>query len=288
MSQQLKQDKIAATEKTMIDKRSKKKVNKDAYIRIFTLIGFFIVWQLICMYNERIAGGVFINPNFLPSPSTILRKAGTLIQNGSLFKHIMASLQRMVWGFGWGLLVAVLLGILVTSSKLADNIVSPILGLIQPIPAFAFLPLFIIWFGVGETSKIIMIAYMSFGSIYPYFVDGIRNTNPLLIRSALSLGASKSQVFLKVVLKSSLPNLFLGMRMGIGSTFSALLVAELMGANEGLGYMINYARNYFMIDQMFVGAITIGLEFTLFSSLMDFIEKTLFRWKYSGADKAIE
>lgn len=266
----------------------KKTSSRHSAARLCSIIGFFVTWQIICMINESVNKGMFINPNFLPSPYTILLKAVSLIENGSLLRHIIASFIRMFWGFGWGLILAFCLGIVVTSSRVADDIISPVLGLVQPIPAFAFLPMFIIWFGVGETSKIVMIAYMVFGSIYTYWVDGIRSVNPILIRSARSLGANGWQVFTRVIMKSALPNLFLGMRMGIGSTFSALLVAELMGANEGLGYMINYARNYFMISQMFVGAITIGLEFTFLMALMNIVEKSLFRWRRTGVDKAIE
>ena len=269
-------------------KNVKKISRRHSIARLCAIVGFFIIWQVICMFNESVDKGMFINPNFLPSPSTIIMKAASLIEDGSLYQHIIASFIRMFWGFGWGLLLAVILGIIVTSSSIADDIISPILGLVQPIPAFAFLPMFIIWFGVGETSKIVMIAYMVFGSIHSYWVDGIRNVNPVLIRSAKSLGANGWQVFSLVIMKSALPNLFLGMRMGIGSTFSALLVAELMGANEGLGYMINYARNYFMISQMFVGAITIGLEFTFLMAFMNVIERVLFKWKKTGIDKAIE
>ena len=265
-----------------------KHIGREKYVRIAAIIGFFIVWQIVCQINESAYKGLFINPNFLPSPSTIVIKAMSLINSGALFKHIIASFIRMVWGFGWGLLIAFVLGILVTSSKTADNIISPILGLVQPIPAFAFLPMFIIWFGVGELSKIVMIAYMVFGSIFTYWVDGIKNVDPILIRSAKSLGASPWHVFTKVIMKSALPNLYLGMRVGIGSTFSALLVAELMGANQGLGYMINYARNYFMISQMFVGAITIGLEYTVIMALMNIFEKVLFKWKRTGIVQAIE
>lgn len=281
-----KNDTLISKEATNQAKKKRKK--GVSAVSAFTLVAFFVIWQLICMLNESQGEPLFINPKFLPSPHTIILKFIELVENGSLVTHMIASSSRMLWGFLWGLGVAVALGVLVTSFKLADAIVSPILGMIQPIPAFALLPLFIIWFGVTETSKIIMIAYMVFGSIYTYFVDGIRSVNPILIRSAKSLGANSWQVFTKVTLKSAMPNLFLGIKIGVGSTFSALVVAELMGANSGLGYMINYARNYFMLSQMFVAAIMIGLMYTLFLALLTRVEKVIFRWRNTGIENAVE
>lgn len=267
----------------------KKRADKvHSAIRFIVIICFFILWQMICSWNETVESGVFINPKWLPSPRTILELAYSLMVEGILWLHFKASMVRMFWGFLWALIIAIFLGILVTSFKIADDIVTPLLSLIQPIPAFAFLPIFIIWFGVGEKSKIIMIAYMAFGPLFTYFVEGLRNTNPLLIRSAKCLGANPIQVFTYITFRSALPNLFVGIRLGIGSTFSAMVVAELMGANEGLGYIINYSRNYFMISQMFVAAIVIGITNTVFLVILTVIEKILFRWKKNGISSAVE
>lgn len=272
----------------MKSKYKKKKYNIHNVIQILVIVFFFIIWQSLCSYNETVDVGVFINPKWLPSPSEIIKLMYGLILDGTLIIHFKASLIRMFWGFIWALVIAIVLGVLVSSFKVADDIVSPLLSLIQPIPAFAFLPMFIIWFGVGEKSKIIMIAYMAFGPLFTYFVEGLRNTNPLFIRSAKCLGANPIQVFTNITFKAALPNLFVGIRLGIGSTFSAMVVAELMGANEGLGYIINYSRNYFMICQMFVAAISIGLTNTIFIAIISIIEKILFRWKRNGIDSAIE
>uniref|UniRef100_UPI00242A8EE7 ABC transporter permease n=2 Tax=Megamonas TaxID=158846 RepID=UPI00242A8EE7 len=153
---------------------------------------------------------------------------------------------------------------------------------------FAFLPMFLIWFGIGESSKIALIAYATFVPLITYVIDGIKNTDPVLIRSARSLGATPFQVFTKVIFKSAMPHIFAGMKISLALTFSALVVAEMMGASEGLGYIIVNAKNWFKMADMFLAATLIGLEYTIFYGILTLIEKRLFRWKKVGMSKAVE
>lgn len=263
----------------------KSKSGYDKWIRAGSLVLFFLIWQLICTIN---AGKEFFNPRFLPSPIDVIKTGYKYVMDGSLWEHIFSSLYRTVLGFGLGTAIALLLGIIITQSKLLDNLISPILNMIGPIPVFAFLPMFIIWFGIGETSKVVLIAYATFMPLLTYTIDGIRNTDPVLIRSAKSLGASNFQVFTKVIMKSALPNVFVGMKVSLALTFSALVVAEMMGASKGLGFMINNARNWFKIDDMFLAAALIGVEYTIFYSILSGIESMLFKWKRNGLASAVE
>ncbi len=253
--------------------------------RAVSLVGFFVGWQLITVFNDM--NGWF-NPKFLPSPLSVISTFIGYVQNGTIWEHIWVSFYRTMLGFALGVAVALILGILISSVKWFDNLVSPVLNMIGPIPVFAFLPMFIIWFGIGESSKIVLIAYATFMPLLTYTIDGIKNTNPVLIRSAKSLGANEFQVFTKVILKSALPNIFTGMKVSLALTFSALVVAELMGASSGLGFMIQNARNWFKLSDMFLAAALIGVEYSIFFAILSAIEKVLFKWKKNGLDKAIE
>lgn len=261
------------------------KIDRNQVIRIVSLIMFFLVWQFVCMVNET--KGLF-NPKFLPAPTQVIDVAIQYIIDGTLIVHIWASVYRVLAGFFVGVIVALVLGILITRSKLFDNIFSPVLNLVGPIPVYAFLPIFIIWFGIGESSKIGLIAYATFMPLLAYTIDGIRNVNPIWIRSAMSLGASERQVFLRIVIPAALPNIFTGMKVSLALTFSALVVAEMMGADKGLGFMIINARNWFKTGDIFLAIALIGILYSLFLSAIIRIEKIIFKWKKDGLDGAIE
>lgn len=257
----------------------------NTYYKIFSLLFFFGLWQLISYLNSL---NEWFNPVFLPSPAMVIETAYDYIIDGTLIGHIGMSFYRMIVGFVIGVVIAVVLGILIATKRDFDNILSPILNLVGPIPVFAFLPMFLIWFGIGESSKIALIAYATFVPLITYVIDGIKNTDPVLIRSARSLGATPFQVFTKVIFKSAMPHIFAGMKISLALTFSALVVAEMMGASEGLGYIIVNAKNWFKMADMFLAATLIGLEYTIFYGILTLIEKRLFRWKKVGMSKAVE
>lgn len=253
--------------------------------RWLTLAGFFIAWQLFSMFNTAYQ---LFNPVFLPSPTMVLEAARDLISAGQLHVHILQSAFRLLVGFSLGTVGAVFLGILIGRSRRLEGIVEPLINLIGPIPPFALLPMFIIWFGVGEPPKLLFIAYATFLPILASTVEGIKSVNPLLIRSALSLGSSETQVFRRVILQSALPNIFVAMRVSLALSFSALVVAEMIGADAGLGYLIIDSRNFFKMANMFLAASLIGLEYTLFSALLAKAESRLFRWRKGGMAHAVE
>lgn len=270
-------------------KRKKRQISKEdskyRYLRIVSLSLFFIIWQIICQIN--IENGLF-NPKFLPSPIDVVITAVKYIQDGTLIVHIWASVYRVLVGFMLGVILAIVLGIIITRSKTMDNIISPILNLVGPIPVYAFLPIFIIWFGIGESSKISLITYATFMPILTYTIDGIRNVNPIWIRSAKSLGATERQVFIHVVLKAALPNVFVGMKVSLALTFSALVVAEMMGANSGLGFMIINARNWFKTGDIFLAIALIGILYSVFLAMIVKLETIIFKWRKDGFNDAIE
>jgi sulfonate transport system permease protein len=237
------------------------------------------------MYN---AAHHLFNPVFLPSPVMVLNAARDLYRTGELFQHVSQSAIRLLLGFSLGTVGAVFAGIFIGRSRFLESVISPLIDLIGPIPPFALLPIFIIWFGVGEMPKLLFIAYATFLPIMAQTVEGIKSVNPLLVRSAFSLGANEAQVFRRVILKSALPQIFLAMRLSLALSFSALVVAEMIGADAGLGYLIIDSRNFFRMANMFLAASLIGVEYTLFSLILSKLEKRLFRWRKTGLTAALE
>jgi len=265
--------------------RDARRAKEDRFYKILSLFCFFCIWELVAYLNAQSS---WFNPAFLPSPVTVLETGYQYLLNGTLFLHIGISFYRMIVGFVIGVIVALIFGILIAMSRGANNILSPVFNMVGPIPVFAFLPIFMIWFGIGEGSKIALIAYATFIPMLMYIENGIRDTDPLLIRSAKSLGATDRQIFTKVILNSAMPTIFDGMKMSLALTFSALVVAEMMGADKGLGYIIVNAKNWFKMADMFLAATLIGLEYTVFYAFLSILEKKLFRWKNVNGGKAVE
>ncbi|MFE5322755.1 ABC transporter permease [Paenibacillus sp. NPDC056579] len=252
---------------------------------VLPFLVFFIGWELFARLNETMA---WFNPLFLPPPTLVLEDAWLLTKSGLVTESILSSTIRIAAGFVIGCLFAVIAGVLMSKFRGVERWMSPILNLVSPIPALALLPLFIIWFGIGEFPKILLIAWTTFVPVLVYTVDGFKSVPSTLIRSALSLGASQRQVFTRVMIPSAIPNFIVGARVSLGLSFSALIVSEMMGAKSGLGYIIVDARNYFKISNMFVAIILIGLEYSLFSYLVKLMERRVLSWRKGGMREAVE
>ncbi|MGN1319178.1 MAG: ABC transporter permease [Lachnospirales bacterium] len=262
-----------------------KKAKRDKYYKFISLIGFFILWELFGRINLNM---LWIEPKFLPMPSEIIMAAYTYLVQGTLWEHLGISLYRVLVGYLWGVVIAVVLGSLIASIKAVDNVLSPIINLFGPIPIMAFLPMFILWFGIGESSKIVLIAYATIIYMISYVIEGIKNTDPVLIRSAISLGAKPMQLFFCVKFQSAFPNIFLGMKGALGTAFSAMVVAEMMGASTGLGYIIVFSKNWFKMSDMVMAAIVIGLMYSVIFGILTLVENILFKWKKDSTANAIE
>lgn len=262
----------------------KKKAYNSMAVRITSIIVFLILWQLFCFYNAK---AEMINPVFLPGPLNVFNTMLDYLNKGTLFKHVSASLVRIFKGYFLGISIAIVLGYFMAKIRVLNDILDPILGIFGSIPPYAFCPLFIIWFGIGEMSKIFLITYTTVLPMIGYVVQGVKNVDPLLMRSAKSLGANELQVFCMVLVPSALPFVLNGMKVCLGLTFSALIVAEMMGASTGLGYIIVNARNWFLVSDMFLSLVLIALIYTIIKQVICILEAKLLKWKKSGMD-AIE
>ena len=263
--------------------KRKRRYNSTA-VRIGSIIAFVVIWQLFSFYNEK---AELMNPVFLPGPIDVFRTMLEYLEDGTLFKHVSASLIRIFKGYFLGISIAILLGYFMAKIRILNDVLDPVLGIFGSIPPYAFCPLFIIWFGIGEVSKVFLITYTTLLPMIGYVVQGVRSVVPLLIRSAKSLGGSELQVFFRVLVPSALPFVLNGMKVCLGLTFSALIVAEMMGASTGLGYIIVNARNWFLVSDMFLSLVLIALIYTIIKQIICLLEAKFLKWKKSGMD-AIE
>jgi ABC-type nitrate/sulfonate/bicarbonate transport system permease component len=194
----------------------------------------------------------------LPPPSAVVRGAWELIETGDLFRHLRDSLKRELVAFSWAIL-AVPLAVAMGWWKAVNEQVDVLVEVLRPIPPLAWIPLSILWFGIGDTQNQFIIFLGCFFPILVNTVSGVKGVEPNLVRAARCLGASEGQILWRVVLRAALPQIITGVRVGLGVGWMALVAAELVGANSGLGFLINDARTVLRTDYVIVGMATIGV-----------------------------
>jgi ABC-type nitrate/sulfonate/bicarbonate transport system permease component len=213
----------------------------------------------------------------MPAPSTIAVTAAGMIVSGELFYHLMASLKREAVAF---LLAtsAIPLGIAMGWWRLVYNQVNPIMEILRPIPPLAWIPLSILWFGIGDEQNEFIIFLGIFFPILVNTVVAVKNIDPILIRAARSLGASERKLLMRIVFIGALPQIITGVRIGLGVGWMALVAAELVGANSGLGFIINDARSMLRTDTIIVGMLAIGVVGLLIDSTILALSRRLLPW----------
>jgi sulfonate transport system permease protein len=229
------------------------------------------VWEL----SGRLG---WVRPTLLPPPSDIFRTFLRLLLSGELFHHLGISIWRVLQGYLAGAAAGIFIGVLCGLYRKADTALALMLGLLRPIPVIAWVPVFILWMGIDEASKITVIAVGSFWPVLINVVDGIRNVDGKYLEVARILEKSKYQVLTKVVFPSALPSIFTGLRVGIGIAWMCVVGAELIAASSGIGYLIMYSRELLQSDVMYVGVFSIGVTGFLIDRLLLLLEKSLLKW----------
>lgn len=254
-------------------------VNRVAVMvrRAGSILIFFALWYAASLANAHLLR--LFNPVLLPPPDEVLKAGIAMAKSGELARHILASLNRVVQGFFIAALAGVLIGTLVGRSRVLEDLVEPTVELLRPIPPLAFLPMMVLWFGIGEASKVGFIAYAAFFPIFTTTLEGIKYVDPLLIRAAASLGASERDIFRYVVVPAALPNIITGLRIGFGLSFFVIVAAEFIAADSGLGFLINDARTFFLVSNMLLGAAVIGAIGFVFNIVLRRLEARLLRWR---------
>ena len=220
-----------------------------------------------------------VSDAYLSPPSAVLASIGQLIDNGQLWKHVAASLQRSLWGLVLASTAGVVLGLLVGGFRRLAAIVDPVLQLFRQTSAFALFPVFILFLGIGELSKVAIIFWASFWPVLLSTVSGVKQVDRLLVDSALSMGASQRFVFFKVVLPASLPSIFTGVRLAGAYSITALVAAEMIGAHSGLGFLTLNSQETFQIPTMYAGILMLAVLGLLLNYLLALLERRLLRWR---------
>lgn len=237
-----------------------------------------IVWHASVIYTK--IGRV------LPSPFEVFQSFWTYLFTPmgkyTIIQHALFSLSRVFAGFGLSAMVGIVLGIGMGYSKTIEAIFSPVFNLIRPIPGLAWIPMAILWFGIGEVSKYFIIFMGGFSHVVVNSMDGARRTDQSLIGAARVLGADRRQLFLYVVLPSSIPYIFAGLQVSLSTSWMAVLAAELVSSYEGSGWIIVTGMNNGNTVQIMVGMISIGLVGLLLATAMRVLEKELCRWTIRG------
>ncbi|MEG2353584.1 MAG: ABC transporter permease [Clostridium sp.] len=205
----------------------------------------------------------------------------TMISNGELMDHIGISILRVLEGFFIGAMLAIVVGILCGLYKKVDDYLSLVIGFLRPIPILAWTPLLILWLGIDESSKVALIVIGTFWTVLLNVVSGIKSTDRKLMEVASILEKDNRTLLLKVILPSSLPAIFTGLRSGIDMAWRSVVGAEMIAASKGIGFLITYAREISQPDVMIVGMICIGIIGILIEKLLAFFEKHLLKWNVS-------
>jgi sulfonate transport system permease protein len=222
-----------------------------------------------------------ISANKLPSPATVWWAAVSVAQNGELFGGIEVSLRRMLIGAVIGGLIGAALGVLAGLLRWGDTAVDPLMQMLRNVPLFGLIPLLILWFGIGELPKLVLIALAAALPIYINVHAGIREADRLLVEATTALGYTRSQRLRHVILPAAVPHTLVGVRIGVASAWLALVVAETIAADSGIGYMINSAREFLRTDIVIVGLLVYAIVGLVMDTIVRLIQARLLRWRVS-------
>lgn len=245
-------------------------------ISVVTVVAVLLLWVVATNLG-------WISPLFLPSPQVVVQRLILLAQTpyagDTLAGHLLWSLWRVFGAFFFACLFAIPVGIAMGMNRVARGMFDPLIEFYRPIPPLAYLPLTIIWLGIGETQKLVLIYLAVFAPIVLNTRAGVRSVAIEQIQVAYSLGATRWQVIWHVILKGALPEILTGMRVGIGFGWTTLVAAEMVAASVGIGHMVLTAANFLNTPTVVAGIIVIGIVAYAFDLLMRYIERWLVPWK---------
>jgi NitT/TauT family transport system permease protein len=246
--------------------------NRDRIIHIASPIGLLLLWEF------AVRAGM-LDARFFPAPSVILNQLVVLSSSGELWEHTWASMRRLFWGFLLGGIPALLLGISMGLSRMLRAIVDPLISATYPIPKSAIMPLLLLIFGLGEGSKVVMVAI---GVFYPVLINsmsGVLEINKIYLDVGHNFRASRWQMFRTIALPGALPLILSGVKLGVGMGLILIAIAEMIGAKSGLGYMIWNAWEILSVETMYVGLLVIAVLGFAFSLLLNELEHFAIPWK---------
>jgi sulfonate transport system permease protein len=247
------------------------------WYRLISPIALVLIWQLVS------SAGV-VSAQKLPPPTTVWRTAVNLVtQNspayGTLQGAMLVSLQRMAIGFGFGAAAAIVFALIAGLSRLGENAVDPPLQILRTLPLFGLVPVFIVWFGIGELPKTILIALGAGIPLYLNMFAGIRSVDAKLVEAAQTLKLSRTELIRHVILPGALPQTLVGLRQSLGLAWLALVVAEQVNANAGLGFMISQATQFLNLNVILVALAVYALLGLITDAIVRLLERKALAWR---------
>jgi ABC-type nitrate/sulfonate/bicarbonate transport system, permease component len=261
-------------EATEIEERSAKAARNRRINRVIKYgapLAILLLWQLFSMLGT-------INASVLPSPLTIVLTGIQRVGTGQLPADLGISLLRVAQGYLLGALLGVLLGTGMAFSQRFESAFSVVFNLVRPIPIIAWVPIFIMWLGIGEVSKVTVITFGAFFPVLLNTIQGIRSTDAKLLEVARSFEKNRRRVFFSIILPSAMPAIFTGLRLGLGLAWMSVVAAEMIGASSGIGYIIAFAGQLSQPAVMLMGVLVIGLVGALIDSGLRALERRLMKW----------
>ncbi|EMC8523673.1 TPA: taurine ABC transporter permease TauC [Escherichia coli] len=251
-------------------------LSRQVTLSIGTLAVLLTVWWTVAALQ-------LISPLFLPPPQQVLAKLLTIagpqgFMDATLWQHLAASLTRIVLALLAAVLIGIPVGIAMGLSPTVRGILDPIIELYRPVPPLAYLPLMVIWFGIGETSKILLIYLAIFAPVAMSALAGVKSAQQVRIRAAQSLGASRAQVLWFVILPGALPEILTGLRIGLGVGWSTLVAAELIAATRGLVFIVQSAGEFLATDVVLAGIAVIAIIAFLLELGLRALQRRLTPW----------
>lgn len=244
-------------------------------LAIISIGSTLVIWSLL--------SGRVISEVILPPPLQVARTAGSMLETGELQMDLWSSIRRIILGYSFATVAAIFIGAMAGRFLLVRGLLLPLLNFVRAISPTALVPVMIIWFGIGENSKVLLVGYTAFITVFFNTLAGVANVSVTRERAAQTLGASPFNVFRLVVFPSALPDILTGMRVGLGLSFMSVVAAELIAAESGIGFLIMQSRFSLLTDRMFVGLVSLGV----LGLISDWIFRRLIRHfggAYAGAE----
>ncbi len=250
------------------------RIFKNSALLLFVIV----LWQVLPTFN-------IIKPYLLPPFSEVVATWFDLMLSGKLEPDIFISLRRTLTGFSCALFFGIPIGVAMGYSKIFSDYFSPFIHFCRQIPSMALFPVFIIFFGVGEPSKIVIVFWVSVWAILLNTINGVMNVDPLLIKASRSMGGKNIAILFTVILPDSVPSIMTGVRLGAGSSVISLVAAEMLGARAGLGFRVINSQYNFQIGQMYATILTIAVIGIIINQLLVLVEKRLTFWKTTAGNQ---
>ena len=252
-------------------------IKTERIITIITVIVIFAIWYCVTNFTN-------ISSVILPSPQKVWNSFTEVVKNGygingdTLLVHFASSMKRLLFAYGLVILTAIPLGLISGYFPKVYAVLNPVIEFYRPLPPLAYYTLLVLWLGINEESKIVLLYLAGFAPVYISCVSGVNRIREDTIQGAYMLGANKVQVFVQVVLPASLPDIFTGLRTALGVEYTTLVAAEMVAAKTGIGWMVLDASNWLKSDVVFFGVILMGITGILMNQLLLGLEHVVVHW----------